>query len=314
MIKGIALALAVSLSFWSANAIAKGTATEKLTASEILKKVEATYAAMQSYKSEGKVKVDVQTNGMNVKMETSFIILLKKPNQYLISWKQDNFPMPGMSSSGAVWSDGTQPFLFMGAGADRSYTKLENEALALGAATGVSGGAAHTIPSRFFMDLIEGFVQPFPTLVDPQIEKSEQIDKEDCYLISGSSKAFKREAFWISKSRHLILKFSRSMEPPEGGRQTPEMTDEQIEEAIRGMGQEVSAESIEKMRDMMKSAAKMITTMDIKGDSTESQQNISSPELEASDFLFELPDDAVFKKSLLDGLPDGFPEERPEIE
>ncbi len=313
MFKGTLFALAVCFLSCNTHVIAKDLVAEKLTASAILKKVEATYAAMQSYKSEGMIKVDMQTNGMNVKMETSFIILLKKPNQYLISWKQNNFPMPGMSSSGAVWSDGTQPFYYMGmgrVGADSSYTKLANDALALGAATGVSGGAAHTIPSRFFMDLTEGLVQAFSTLVDPQIEKSEQIDKEDCYLISGSSKAFKRESFWISKSRYLILKFSRSMEPPEGGRKTPEMTDKQIEEAIRGMGQEVTAESIEKMRNMMESAAKMIKTMDIKGESTESQQNISSPKLEASDFLFELPEDAVFKKSMLDGLP----EEMPEIE
>jgi len=309
MFKGKTFALVVCLLSCNTHASAKDPVAEKLSVSEILKKVEATYATMQNYKSDGKVKIDMQTNGMKIKMETSFTILLKKPNQYLISWEQRDFPMPGMSSSGAVWSDGTQPFLYMGrAGVENSYSKLKNDAIALGAATGISGGAAHTIPSRFLTNATKNLVQPFSTLVDPQIEKSELIDNEDCYLVSGSSKVCKREAFWISKSRFLILKYSHSMEPPEGGREIPKMTDKQIKEAILGMGQEITAENIEKMRNMMESSAKMLKTVNIKGDSTESQQNISSPELEASDFLFELPGDVVFKKSMFDGLPNEIPE------
>lgn len=309
MIKGIALALAVSLCLWSTNAVSKGTAAEKLTAGEILKKVEATYAAMQTYKSEGTVLIDIQTNGMNVKMEKSFTLLLKKPNQYLISWKQKDFPMPGMSSSGAVWSDGSQPFLYMGTkGIANGYSKLNNDTIALGAATGISGGAAHTIPSRFFTEVSKNLAQPFSTLVNPEIEKSELLDEEDCFLIRGNSKVFKQESFWISKSRYIILKYSHSMEPPEGGREIPKMTDKQLEDAIRGLGQEVSAESIEKMRKMMKASAEIIKTVDIQGSSTEIHQKISSPELDASDFLFQLPEGAKLQKSMLDGLPNEIPE------
>ena len=114
---------------------------------EILKKVASTYKGMNTYTAEGTITSDIDTGGMKMKMETSFSILLKKPNLYLISWVQKNMPMPGRVQSGAVWSDGTQPYLYMGV--RNTYSKMTSDKIAISSATGISGGAAFTIPSLF---------------------------------------------------------------------------------------------------------------------------------------------------------------------
>jgi hypothetical protein len=241
---------------------------------------------------------------MKVNAETSFSIIMKKPNLYLISWTQKNMPMPGMSQSGAVWSDGTQPYLYMGG--MNAYSKMGSDELALGGATGISGGAAFTIPS-LFLSVFKEQPAPFSRLKDPQIEMTEKVGKEDCYVISGSSSISKKEAFWVSKKSYLIKKYYRSLEPPEGGLAIPKLTDEQVEEAIKGMGQEVTEESKKNMTEMMERSRTMFKSMKMKGSSTELHANVSSPELNKNDFKFALPEGAVLKESLFGGENQGQP-------
>lgn len=271
---------------------------EDITPDKIFEKVKAAYKSMDTYKAEGTITSNIDTGEMKVNLETSFSIILKKPNLYLISWTQKNMAMPGMSQSGAVWSDGTQPYLYTG-GAN-AYSRMGSDEFALGGATGISGGAAFTIPSLFF-SVFKEQPDPFSRLKDPQIEMTEKVGEEDCYVISGSSSISKKEAFWVSKKSYLIKKYYRSLEPPEGGRQMPEMTDEQLEEAIKGMGQEVTDESRKNIREMMERSGKMLKTMEIRGSSTELHTNVSSPELNKNDFKFTLPEGAVLKESLLGG-------------
>ncbi len=76
---------------------------------------------MDTYKADGTIISDIDTGGTKMNTETSFSIILKKPNLYVISWTQK---MPGMSMSGAVWSDGTQPYLYMGSNNSHKYFKI----------------------------------------------------------------------------------------------------------------------------------------------------------------------------------------------
>jgi hypothetical protein len=120
------------------------TPAQEITARQIFEKVKNAYASLETYQDEGTVSADLDSPGRRAKMETSFSIRVKKPNLYLISWTQ-SMGMPGMSQSGAVWSDGTQPYLYMA----NSYSKMTGDKIALAAATGISGGAAFTIPALF---------------------------------------------------------------------------------------------------------------------------------------------------------------------
>jgi hypothetical protein len=145
----------------------------------------------------------------------------------------------------------------------------------------------------------------FARLQNPRIEKTEKIGDDDCYVISGPSKISKAETFWISKSNYLIRKYSRSLEPPEGGRQMPEMTDEDMAKAIKAMGLEVNDETKKNMRDMMEKSKAALNTASLKGSMMEVQAHVSSPALTAKDFQFTPPADAVLKDSLFGGLLGG---------
>ena len=270
-----------------------------MTPGEILDKVTATYKSMETYKSDGTITSDIDTGGTKMTIETSFSILLKKPNLYLISWNQKNMPMPGMAQSGAVWSDGTQPYLYMGVMS--AYSRMGSDELALGGATGISGGAANTIPS-YFLSVFGEQPAPFSRINAPRIEMTENVGEEECYVISGSSPFSKKEAIWVSKTSYLIKKYYRSLEPPEGGREVPpEMTDEQLEEAIKGMGQKVTEENRQKMKEMMKTATGVLKMDQLKGSSTELHANISTPDATRKDFQFTPPGDSVLKDSLFGG-------------
>jgi len=82
----------------------------------------------------------------------------------------------------------------------------------------------------------------------------------------------------------------------------PEMTDEQIEEAIKGMGLEVTEENKKNMREKMEKSAEMLKTVKMKGSSTEVHADISSPELNKNDFKVALPEGTVLKESLFGGV------------
>jgi len=258
--------------------------------SEIFKEVAAAYNGMETYSDEGTIAADVDAGGVKQKIETAFSLKMKKPNSYLITWDQN---MGFFKQSGAVWNDGTQPYFYMGA--TKSYSKMGSDEIALGAATGVSNGAATTVPS-LFLAVYKNPPAPFAQLVDPKLQPSESIDGDDCYVISGSSATAKHETCWVSKKSHLIRKYSRSLEPPEGDLKVPNVTDAQLDEAIKGMGQEVTNERRDAMRKMMTSAKDMMKGMKIQGAFTELHTKITSPNLAPTDFSFTVPEGTTLKE------------------
>ena len=288
--KRIAFALLLML-------IAHGCGKDE-TPSEILEKVKMTYQLMDTYQSQGTVKSTVESGGLNTNADIAFSIVLKKPNLYLISWANENMAI----RSGAVWNDGDQRCIYMKQ--MNAYSEINNDELALGYATGLSGGAAFTIPS-FFLSVFKEQPDPFSRLKAPRIEKTEKVGQEDCYVISGPSTISKKETFWVSKKSYLIKKYNRSLEPPEGGVAIPEMTDEQIEETLKSMGQEVTEEGKQRVRAMVEGSKEVLKTAKIKGSSTEIHSEISSPGLDKKDFQFVLPEGTELKESLFGGILGG---------
>lgn len=269
---------------------------------DVLDKVSAAYAALDTYRSEGTITAVIEMGGTKTATATSFSILLQKPNRYKIVWEQ-KMDLGGMPpQSGAVWSDGTQPYLYMGA--LNAYSKINGDEMALGGATGISGGAANTIPS-LFLSVNSAPNDPFARLIDPQFEPDEEVRGEDCYVIGGASVISKKETFWISKTGHLVRKYHRSLEPPEEGIDVPEMTEAQLEEAIKAMGQEVTEASKKQMREMMSATRVMFNNMDMKGSTTELHAEIAAPELSDGDFTYEPPDGTKLKESLFGDLLGG---------
>ena len=255
---------------------------EDMTAAQILENSSAAYKELETYKAQGTVVSSVEMDAGKVTVETSFTLLLKKPNLYLITWSQKSEGLPE-TQSGAVWNDGSQRCLYMSTA--KAYCPMDSDEMALGAATGVSGGAAITIPSLFLSYAAE-YPQPFARLTNPTVKGSEKIGDDDCFVICSPSMISKEETFWISKANFLIRKCSRSLEAPESGRVMPEMTDAQLEESVKAMVEEVTEKSKEDMKCMMEAMAKM----SMKGDLTEIHVSVSSPELNAKDFSYAPPD------------------------
>ncbi len=264
-------------------------------ANAILSQAFSKYKSLDTYSSSGTIVSDMEVSGTKIETTTTFSIKLKKPNLYLVTWSQTG-ATPTVQA-GAVWSDGTQPYLYMGI--MNAYSKIGDDASALGGATGISGGAAYTVPSLFLPAFTDkGFA--FSRLQNPIVEKVEPIGGEDCYVVSGSSNASKKETLWISKSSSLILKYERSFEPPAGGMVIPEISDADLKKAIQAMGQPVTDEALQKMREMMASAQQALKGGS-SGLSTETQTEIATPNLGASDFQFTPPPGATLKETLFDG-------------
>jgi hypothetical protein len=257
----------------------------------ILKKVKALYQTLETYKTQGTIVADMGS----IKTSTEFNILLKKPNSYLISWVQ-NTPMGtgGMTQSGAVWNDGTQPYLFMGI--ENSYSKMKSDEFNLGAATGISGGAASTMPS-VFLSVFKKPMSILDRMVNPALQGIEKVGNEDCYVISGGSSVSKNETVWISRSKYLIRKYSRSFDASSGAK-VPELTDEQLDTTIKNMGLADTPEARQNLKDQMKMAKNLFKDSKMHGSFTETYDDISSPELKKEDFKFQLPDGVVLKESL----------------
>lgn len=271
------------------------SAAQTTQPSAIFDQALAQYQSMGAYSAEGTITAEILTGNLKTTLVTTFSIKMKKPNQYLISWEQTNQMMPAFVQAGAVWNEGSQPYLYMGV--MKAYSKMTSDEMALASATGISGGAAFTIPSLFLFNKRDHF----SSLANPQIEGIEQLDGDDCYVISGSSAASKKETFWISKKAHLIRKFSRSLEAPEGGVRIPQLTDQQLDDAIKASGQELTGARRQEMRDLMKKSQDNLKTLHLSGSSTEVQVKISSADLKVGDFAFKLPTDATLKDSLFGG-------------
>ena len=268
------------------------------TAEAVIKKVEETYVAMETYQADGTVVANIDTGKTKIKQETTFSIRLMKPDLYRITWSQKG----PVAQSGAVWRQDGKPHLYMSA--LNAFSKMANDEMALGGATGISGGAAFTIPS-LFLTLKGGPSSPLASLENPMLEGSETIDGEECFKISGPTAVSKKETYWISKEKSLIRKYVRSLEAPDVPAPVAEMTDEQIEEALKGLGEEVNAESKARMKKRMAGIKQMMAQVKLKGMSTETQNDIQSPEFDEDDFEFTPPDNAQRKQSLFGNFLQG---------
>lgn len=259
----------------------------------ILKKVRDTYKSLETYKSAGTVTTSTERDNQKTEMITSYSIILKKPNLYRVSSEltfnmaSQNYVHSKMSST--IWSDGTQPYQYESS--KKLYSKIPTDLNALGGMVAMSGGSGGIIIPTFFSSMLKEPWDFSERLMNVKLEGTEKVGDEECYVISADSKISKKEIFWISKTRNLIIKYSRSLELPED-KHMPEMSDEQIAKILKQMGQEVSEKAIKQMK------TKMQGNIDaVKGFSIETQTQISSPELTASDFQFALPDETVLEES-----------------
>jgi RNA polymerase sigma factor (sigma-70 family) len=173
-------------------AISQTSSGDKLTPQEIFKKSQDVYAALSSYSDEGKT---VSSIGSTTVAPHTFTIKLARPNLYRIEWQQQE--TSSFMNSGVVWSAGDGDFMVMGSGNAQKQTSRE---MALGGATGISGGAAATIPGTFFK---MNWGNQLGSALSEKQQSDEKVGDVDCYVFTSELKG-NIKTLWIGKKDFLI--------------------------------------------------------------------------------------------------------------
>src|SRR5262245_57532957 len=215
---------------------------------QLLRDVQSRYASLQSYSAIGEVRGGITSDGSsatlpaNQSFETrgTFTMKLARPQMFRIVWEQNSGETNGFSfsSKGVAWSDGESRNVTV---AGQRMQPADTET-AIAMATGVSGGAAHTIPSIFFNLSANGITS---ISKDAVLAGGELIEGEDCYVVKGHS-GNSDYTYWISKNSKLIVQAMRVSSSPNAPHD--EMTDSDARKALESMGQTVTEEAIRNLR------------------------------------------------------------------
>ncbi|MBE7494216.1 MAG: hypothetical protein HS117_04690 [Verrucomicrobiaceae bacterium] len=208
-------------------------------AAALLRQVSEKYGSLSTLSVTGKTTAQVTPagGGEPSTVENAFSINLARPEFYRIEWKQ---PLAGtVVSQGAVWSAGSGHRVLIG----QKVSEWLNREQALGAATGVSGGAANTLPSLFFKDEGSGlheFIQNATFLPD------ESVGGESCQIIKGDGPGGKL-TLWISR-KDLFLKQIQMVSSGGGGTQeAASVSSETMTKIAKTLGTDASPEAVSKM-------------------------------------------------------------------
>ncbi len=228
--------------------------------SDFLGQIQTTYDKMQSYSSVGDITADFSVPGTGrQESHYTFSIKLARPNLYRIKWE---LRAPYMTVKGAAWSAGDGNFVSVPGQTSPLHPKDMSTALSM--ATGISGGAASTIPAIFF-----GMSNGKLKLKDAAFAPDADIERDACFVIT-KKRAPIGVTLWISKKSKLLRQIRNDFSGP---MKMPEMTDEEVRKAVEAMGQKPTAEAIQRMKAQMATARTMMSS-GITGFSIEIQRQI----------------------------------------
>ena len=215
--------------------------------SDFLGQVQATYDKMQSYSSVGDITSDFSVPGTGrQESHYSFSIKLARPNLYRIEWE---LRAPNMTVKGVAWSAGDGNFVSVPGQTSPLHPKDMSTALSM--ATGISGGAASTIPAIFF-----GMSNGKLKLKDAAFAQDADIEGDACYVITKKTAPI-GVTLWISKKSKLLRQIRNDFSGP---MKMPEMTDEEVRKAVEAMGQKPTSEAIQRMKAQMATARSMMSS------------------------------------------------------
>ncbi|MBI3880405.1 MAG: serine/threonine protein kinase [Verrucomicrobia bacterium] len=215
-------------------------------ATELLRKVDEKYGALSTFSAAGKniSQVTLASGGTPTTLAHTFSLNLARPEFYRVEWT--NVIMPGVTMTGAAWSAGDGHKVLM----NGKVSTFLNREMSLATATGLSGGATHTVPSLFFKDEESSLLK---SLTNATLLADESVGADLCHVITGDGPAGKY-TLWITK-KDLFLKQSRTAHAANSGLGTASATDQVSPETMRKLmktlGQDSSPEGVSKMTKQM---------------------------------------------------------------
>ncbi len=123
---------------------------------------------------------------------------------------------------------------------------------ALSMATGISGGAAGTLPAIFFGLNYNSLKKS----KDAAFGQDADIEGDPCYVITEKGSPVGM-TLWISKKSRLLRQIRDDFNGP---MKVPELTDEQAKGVLQSMGQAPTAAAMERMKAQMASARTMMSS------------------------------------------------------
>ena len=236
-----------------------GDPSAELSAADILNRAQAKYASLTSYSDDG---TTVATLGALTASSYTFTINLARTNLYQIVWRQaGEFYVP----KGVVWSAGDGNFVWMGKGF--TPRKTADREMALASATGISGGAAASVPGTFFQ--MKWGNQLGGASADSQRRPDEKLGNIDCYVLTHGKEG-RTNILWIGKTDLLIHQIENDT--------TAALMKKMMEEQAKKMPQ---------IRAMLEASG---ATIFQDSRSVETHQNIRvDPPLARADFDFKAP-------------------------
>ncbi len=261
----------------------------------IFQKMFARYQALETYSGEGVITSESTSERGTRRTERTFSIKLKKPNQYLITFKQTSTSETGVAyktKQGAVWSDGTQRLLYLG---PDNYFRAPTDERAISMAV-MFGGSDQIIAALFFPSLASLNV---PLRMNALVlEKAEAINGEDCYVISGLIEHGARRTVWISKSSFSFIQtgFTATSSP---GTVTTYRSDDLLDMLSKQRGFPVGEASRQKMREILQQEDAAIDKGQSTSVTTQTYTPIASPDFTDADLSYTPPAGAVIRDSLI---------------
>ncbi|MDZ4242491.1 MAG: hypothetical protein U1D99_06680, partial [Candidatus Omnitrophota bacterium] len=259
-----------------------------LPAEVILDKVKVQYQSLKTYQAKGRVSFRMTFQGKSNDQETDYTMALGRPDFFKVVWTQE---AAGQKHQGSAWNAGEGTFIYMGTG--DIYAELKSGEMALGAAAGISGGSTNMIPPLFFNKR-----SLLGNLSNSHIERKEAVNGEECYVVTADSKSLQQKiTLWISTKRLLILRSEYPLGKMSGAAEN--LTDQDIEEALKSMGEDVTEANKSRMKALMATQMKMAEGMNMEGKITEEISDIETDiPFSAKGFAFALPDTAQRRDSM----------------
>jgi len=175
------------------------SAGDQINPNAILDKMHKVYADANSYQDTGVVETIMDFVNRKQTMTKTFSIAFKRPNNIKIEWIDTMFG--GQKNRSVLWSDGKQTQIFW----EQLNQVQKSESLMMGiaAATGVSGGAAHTVPSMLLEDLK---MPALSVLTNVKLLREEVFEGVPCFVLVGKHPAGVDYTLWIGKGDYLLRK------------------------------------------------------------------------------------------------------------
>jgi hypothetical protein len=217
-----------------------------------------------------------------IRTESTLSVKLGRPNLYRVEWDSTVGPA---TMKGAAWCAGEGDYLSID---KMKYSRMDSRELALPSATGVSGGAAGTLPSVFF----SGKSGLLSLVQKPSRVADDTVEGEDCYVVKGDAMGM-GVILWITKTNYLVKQKQLVL----GGKtKMPDMSDGQMEEGLKKMGNLSPAQKAQ-AKAAMKNMKPMLAQT--KGTMTETYRNLEiNQPVKTEDFKHEMAAGAKLSASL----------------